>query len=73
MAEKKEIDVLVGNRIKELLVQNGISQTEFALMTNVAQSHISRYLNGTVSATLSKLQVFCKVLDITLSDLLKGI
>src|SRR5690625_778808 len=58
----------VGNRIKSLRNEKGISARLLASKTDLDHSQISKIENGTSKPSLDALQRICDVLDISISD-----
>ena len=59
----------VGKRLGELLKNAGFTQKEFSQKSNISRVTINRTINGRASVTtFETLIVFCKTLNITLSE-----
>ena len=59
----------VGKRLKELLKERGLTQTQFAEQSNISRMTVNRTINGKAgTVTFETLIVFCKTLTITLRD-----
>ena len=58
-------------RLKEILVQRGITLKEFAISSGISQSNLSNYLNGNISPTLETLKKIAAHLDIDVVELFK--
>ena len=58
-------------RIKEILIQRGISLREFARISGISQSNLSNYINGNISPTLDTLNKIAHHLDVDVVELLK--
>jgi len=64
-----EIEKTVGNRIRELRNQKGISQEELAFKASLNASHLSKIERGEKSPTLGSLEKIVKALEISFPDL----
>lgn len=58
-------------RLKEILVQRGVTLKEFSLSAGISQSNLSNYINGNISPTLDTLKKIATTLDIEIVDLFK--
>lgn len=58
-------------RLKEILVQRGITLKEFAQSSGISQSNLSNYLNGNISPTLDTLKKIALNLNIDLVELFR--
>lgn len=56
---------LIGDRIKQLRIEKGITQEAFLLDTGIK---ISRIENGSTNLSVSTLNLICKHLNISMSD-----
>jgi transcriptional regulator with XRE-family HTH domain len=63
----------LGRRLSELREKHGLSQTQLADMAGIGRAHLSQIENGAVAARIDTLYAIARVLDMTLSDLLKGL
>ncbi len=61
---------LIALKIKELRVNNGVSQEDFYFDTGI---HIARIETGRLNITVSTLEVICKYFKITMVDFFNGI
>jgi transcriptional regulator with XRE-family HTH domain len=70
--EKSEILKLIGNRIKELRMQKGISQADLVgrMEGNIDPTNISRIEAGRTNPTVITLYRIAEALEIKLVDLL---
>lgn len=69
----EELSKKVGERIKALRVERGITTRDFADMANISHSFRHEIEAGKVNPSLSILYSIAKALDIKLSELLSGI
>ena len=59
----------IGLRLRELLKKANLTQKEFSQKSNISRVTINRTINGKVAViTFETLIVFCKTLNITLTD-----
>ncbi len=62
--------VIVGERLHNLLQENGMSQTKLATSINLFDSEISGFVNGTRSISYKHASLIAKVLNTTVDDIL---
>ena len=65
--------VRLGKRIRELRLARGFAQEAFADACGLHRTHISLLERGQLDAKMGTLLKVAKVLEITLSELLKGV
>lgn len=58
-------------RLKEILLQRGITLKDFAQMSGISQSNLSNYLNGNISPTLDTLKKIASFLNIDVVELFR--
>lgn len=63
----------IGERIKEMRNENGLTQQQLASLIGVAQNTISQYENGTANASIEIIVRLADVLHTTTDYLLRGI
>lgn len=68
-----DIAKIVGNRIRNLRVDQGLSQEELAYRAGVSPSHIGKLERGEKNPSLSSIDKITNALGITLEDLFKYI
>lgn len=68
-----QILVQLGARIRELRVNKGWSQEEFAAVCNLHRSHMGEIERGNANVTLSTLNILAQTLQISISALFKDI
>lgn len=61
----------IGDRIKRLMMQNGLSQRELAEKTGVAEATISRYISGKHIPHLCVISCIADALHITVEELMQ--
>lgn len=64
--------VQIGQRIKELRIECGLTQKELANKIGAAQNTISQYENGTAKASIEIIVRLAEVLNTTTDYLLLG-
>jgi len=65
--------VRLGRRLSALREQRGLSQTQLADLSEVGRAHLSQIENGAVAARIDTLYAIANALEMTLSELLKGL
>ncbi len=68
--EEKSLLIRVGNRIKELRSEKGISQQELAALIDYEKSNMSRLEAGNTNPTITTLNKVAQALDVPLHSLL---
>jgi transcriptional regulator with XRE-family HTH domain len=63
----------VGERIKELRKKKGLTMEALGRECELEKQHINRLEKGEVNVTISHLEAVAKGLEVSLSELLKGI
>ncbi len=63
----------VGNRIRELRQQTGLSQEKFALKIGMDRTYFASVENGKRNISIVNLEKIANGLGISLSDLFRGI
>lgn len=63
----------LGNRIKELRIATGLSQEKFALKIGMDRTYFSSVESGKRNISIVNLEKIANGLDITLSELFKGV
>lgn len=61
---------MIGNRIRELRVKQGLTQSELAAKLDYEKSNMSRLESGTIDARASTLNKVANALGVSLSELL---
>ncbi len=69
----EELSKKVGERIKALRVERGITTRDFADMANISHSYRHEIESGSVNPSLSTLYSIAMALKMQISDLLKDI
>ena len=69
---KREISMLISERIYEYLKKKEITQTEFANKTGISQSTISDWRRKGTNPSSDKIMIICDVLGISPYELLQG-
>ena len=65
--------VRLGRRLSVLREKRGLSQTQLADMAGIGRAHLSQIENGAVAARIDTLKTLADALEISLSELLKGL
>jgi transcriptional regulator with XRE-family HTH domain len=65
--------VRLGRRLSDFRDKRGLSQTQLADMAGIGRAHLSQIENGAVAARIDTLYALAEALEITLSELLKGL
>ncbi|MCC8410480.1 helix-turn-helix domain-containing protein [Mucilaginibacter sp. UR6-1] len=68
-----EIRSKVGNRIKEIRENNGISQKDLSYAADLDRSYIASVENGQRNISIVNLEKISQAFKITLSELFQGI
>ncbi len=66
--QKATFQILIGQRIKDLRISKGLSQTDLANMCGKDSQSLERVENGKTNATTYYLFEICKGLNISLHD-----
>ena len=65
--------IRLGRRISGLRERRGLSQTQLADLAQIGRAHLSQIENGAVAARIDTLYALAEALEMTLSELLKGL
>lgn len=68
-----DINKIVGDRIRIIRTERGLSQEELAHRADIDASHFGKLERGEVNPSLSSLEKITGVLEITLEDLFRNI
>ncbi len=63
----------IGTRIRELRLQTGLSQEKFALKIGMDRTYFSSVEAGKRNIAINNLEKIANGLEVTLSDLFKGV
>jgi len=69
--DKDELKIIVGKRLKELIVESGVNQSGVAESSGVGNNNLSRYINAQQLATLDMLTMLANYFNVSL-DYLAG-
>lgn len=72
LGDGRMIKVELGNRIKELRCKMGLSQEKFALKINMDRTYFSSVESGKRNISIVNIKKIADGLDVTLSELFKG-
>ena len=68
----KKLLAVIGKRVRELRLKQGLTQTELAFKCNDAHyTQIQKIEYGTANLTISYLSLLAQALDVTIFDLIK--
>lgn len=70
--DKDEFLLKLGNHIKAIREQKGLSAAEFGRRMNMERSHVARLEGGGTNPTSTTLKTICNALEIEMEDLFKG-
>ena len=70
---KKDFQIALGNRIRQLREEKNISQTELANLCDIERSNMNRIEAGNTNPTAFMLYKVAQNLGITLSEITNGI
>lgn len=70
MNNKKNINIVIGGRIKKARETAGLTQDRFAELIGMGTKNVSAIERGAVGISLSALQKICQILSISSDDLL---
>jgi len=73
MKPSKDITFRLGERLRELRREKGVSQEAFAAMCGLDRTYISGIERGKRNVSLRNIEVIALALGITISELTKGI
>jgi len=65
--------VRIGRRLSDLREKRGLSQTQLADMAEIGRAHLSQIENGAVAARIDTLHAIAQALELSLSEMLKGL
>lgn len=68
-----KIELKVGKRIKEIRKKKSISQKDLSFSADLDRSYIASVENGQRNISIVNLEKIANALDVTLSELFKGI
>lgn len=68
---KKEFNKELGNKIKKIRLENGLTLDEMADLTLMAPTYIAQLENGTNGLSLNKFIIICNALKINTQEVLK--
>lgn len=73
MAEQKDILKRFGVRIRELRAAKGLSQEAFAAHCELDRTYVGGIERGERNIALRNIEVIAKALNVTISELMKGL
>lgn len=72
MGANKELLHVIGNNIRRLRNEKGMSQQELADNANIAKSTIQRIENGTHNPTILMLETIALTITVSIEELIKS-
>lgn len=73
MTEEQKINVRVGQNIRNIRKERGLSQGQTGKLIGVSFQQIQKYETGTNRVSAPKLVLLARELDVSLMDLFKGV
>lgn len=73
MTRRQEILVRFGSRVRELRLSKGFSQESFAARCDLDRTYVGGIERGERNVALRNIETIAEALDMTLSDLMKGL
>jgi len=71
MTDKKQLQIAIGKRIKQLREEQGISQQDIAAACNIEKTNFSRIETGNTNPTIYTLKIIADNLNIELTEIVK--
>lgn len=72
MKEKKDINIQIGEQIKEVRETAGFTQERFSELIEVSSQYVSEVERGNVGISMSTLKKICEVMKIPADQILFG-
>lgn len=69
----KNIEILIGNKIKDLRLKKGFSQEKLAELSNLHRTYIGMVERGERSITVKRLKQILESLDLTLEEFFRDL
>ena len=69
----ENLKVKIGQRIKEMRIKKGLSQEKLALLSDLDRTYIPSIENGKRNISITVLEKLSNALDISVSELTKGL
>jgi transcriptional regulator with XRE-family HTH domain len=73
MIDTKEYDKKLGQKIKRLRLERGLSRNDVAPQMDVTHQQMQKYENGTNRITCSRLAQLSFIFNVSISDILEGL
>ncbi len=73
MSDKKQLQVAIGNKIKQIRVSKNIAQQDLSAKCNFEKSNMARIEAGNTNPTIYTLYKIAQNLDIPLSELVSDL
>lgn len=71
--DMENLKVKIGQRIKEMRIKKGLSQEKLALLSDLDRTYIPSIENGKRNISITVLEKLSNALDISVSELTKGL
>lgn len=69
----ESLKVKIGQRIKKMRIEKGLSQEKLALLSDLDRTYIPSIENGKRNISITVLEKLSNALDISVSELTKGL
>jgi len=73
LSKKHEIALLVGNRVRKIRQNKGLTIEQLAFEVGIEYTQLSRIERGCINTSIFQLFLICRALDTSFSDLLDGL
>lgn len=73
MADKADLTARFGRRVRELRTRLGLSQEAFADRCGLDRTYMSGIERGKRNLSLRNIEIIARALDVSISDLTKGL
>jgi len=70
---RHRVDIQIGERVRELRLEKGMTQTDLALRIGVSFQQMQKYETATNRISVSRLAMIAKAMDTTAEKLVRGI
>ena len=71
--DMENLKVKIGQRIKKMRIKKGLSQEKLALLSDLDRTYIPSIENGKRNISITVLEKLSNALDISVSELTKGL
>ena len=73
MANRRDVLKRFGERVRELRIERGFSQEAFAAHCGLDRTYVGGIERGERNVALRNIEVIAKALDMSISELMKGL